>query len=108
MSFMIIFMNSVTTSVHSLGRFTLAVGRRYVKDRCPRVAGALAFTTILAIVPLTAVGFAMLSVFPVFESWMAAVQGFVYGNLVPAAGDMVSRYLQQFAVNAGRPSGGGA
>ncbi len=99
---MIVPMSPAITSLHTLGRFVQTVGRRYVRDRCTRVAGALAFTTVLAIVPLTAVGFAMLSVFPVFELWMAAVQGFVYGNFVPAASDVVSRYLQQFAANAGR------
>lgn len=94
--------NRITTFAHTFGRFVLTVSRRYVRDRCPRVAGALAFTTVLAIVPLTAVGFAVLSIFPVFESWMVTVQSFVYGNFVPAAGEAVSRYLQQFAANAGR------
>src|SRR6266566_4105537 len=95
-------MNQAATLPQALWHFALTVARRYTRDRCPRVAGSLAFTTVLAVVPLTAVGFAVLSVFPVFESWMAAVQQFVYGNFVPAAGEAVSRYLQQFAANAGR------
>jgi membrane protein len=95
-------MNRIVTLLRALARFAATVGRRYVKDRCPRVAGALAFTTLLAIVPLTAVGFAVLSIFPVFESWMAMVQAFIYGNFVPASGEVVTRYLQQFAANAGR------
>jgi membrane protein len=86
----------------TLGRFAMAVMRRFERDRCSRVAGALAFTTVLAIVPLTAVGFAVLSIFPVFEKWMITVQQFIYGNFVPAASDVVSRYLQQFAANAGK------
>lgn len=85
-----------------LWRFVLLVRRRFTRDRCSRVAGALAFTTVLALVPLTAVGFAVLSAFPVFERWMTAINDFVYGNFVPAAGDVVSRYLQQFAANAAR------
>jgi membrane protein len=84
------------------GRFITAVFRRFARDRCSRVAGALAFTTVLAIVPLTAVGFAVLSIFPVFETWMLSVQQFIYVNFVPAASDVVSRYLQQFAANAGK------
>jgi membrane protein len=95
-------MDRVLQFLYALGRFGVTVARRYEKDRCTRVAGALAFTTLLAIVPLTAVGIAVLSIFPVFESWMAAVQAFVYGNFVPAAGEAVSSYLQQFAANAGR------
>ena len=86
----------------SLGGFAAAVMRRFARDRCSRVASALAFTTVLAVVPLTAVGFAVLSIFPVFEKWMVTVQQFIYGNFVPAASDIVSRYLQQFAANAGK------
>lgn len=95
-------MDRINTFSSVLWRFVMLVGRRFVRDRCSRVAGALAFTTVLAIVPLTAVSFAVLSVFPVFESWMTAINNFIYGNFVPAAGDAVSRSLQQFAANAGR------
>ncbi len=66
------------------------------------MAGALSYTTLLALVPLTAVTFAMFSHFEVFESWMTTAQEFIYGNFVPASGEVVSRYLQKFAANAGR------
>lgn len=78
------------------------VVQRFREDRCTRVAGALSFTTLLALVPLTAVMFAIFSRFEVFESWMTTVQEFIYGNFVPASGEVVSRYLQKFAANAGR------
>lgn len=80
----------------------LLVFHRFDQDRCARVAGALAYTTILALVPFTAVVFAILSVFPVFETWMERAQDFIYTNFVPASGAMVRRYLQQFAEKAGR------
>lgn len=89
-------------ALHETIRFTVVVFRRFAHDRCSRVAGALAFTTLLAIVPLTAVGIAVLSIFPVFETWMLSVQQFIYLNFVPAASDVVGRYLQQFAANAGK------
>lgn len=78
------------------------VVQRFREDRCTRVAGALSFTTLLALVPLTAVTFAIFSRFEVFESWMTMAQEFIYGNFVPAAGEVVSRYLQKFAANAGK------
>ncbi|UCH52602.1 MAG: YihY family inner membrane protein [Pseudomonadota bacterium] len=71
-------------------------------DRCTRVGGELSFTTLLALVPLTTVSVAVLSLFPVFAAWMETAQTFIYGNFVPAAGDAVSQYLQQFAANAGQ------
>ena len=78
------------------------VVQRFREDRCTRVAGALSFTTLLALVPLTAVTFAIFSRFEIFESWMMMVQEFIYGNFVPASGEAVSRYLQKFAANAGK------
>ncbi|GAB4511785.1 MAG: hypothetical protein Tsb0026_15150 [Sulfuricaulis sp.] len=78
------------------------VVQRFREDRCTRVAGALSFTTLLALVPLTAVTFAIFSRFEMFGSWMTMVQEFIYGNFVPASGEAVSRYLQKFAANAGK------
>src|SRR3989344_3755593 len=84
----------------ALRRFTPWVVQRFREGRCTRVAGALSFTTLLALVPLTAVMFAIFSRFQMFESWMTMAQEFVYGNFVPAAGEAVNRYLQKFAANA--------
>jgi len=78
------------------------VVQRFREDRCTRVAGALSFTTLLALVPLTAVMFAIFSRFQIFEAWMTMAQEFIYRNFVPAAGEVVSGYLQKFAANAGK------
>jgi membrane protein len=85
-----------------LWQFTREVAARFIEDRCQRVAGALSFTTLLAIVPLTAVMLAVLSLFPVFSTWMSVIQEFIYSNFVPAAGDVVQKYLTQFAGKTGR------
>ena len=91
-------MNFLRSSV----RLLRWVVQRFREDRCTRVAGALSFTTLLALVPLTAVMFAIFSRFEIFQSWMTMAQEFIYGNFVPASGEVVSRYLQKFAANAGR------
>ncbi len=78
----------------------LLVQERFNKDRCNRAAGALSFTTLFALVPLLAVVFAMLSVFPVFERWMDTVLEFTYSNFVPAAGEVVAKYLKEFSTKA--------
>lgn len=88
--------------LRTLEKLLHRVVQRLREDRCTRVAGALSFTTLLALVPLTAVTFAVFSRFEVFGSWMAMVQEFIYGNFVPASGEAVSRYLQKFAANTGK------
>jgi membrane protein len=95
-------MSVMNETLPRLGHFARLVLQRLHEDRCNRVAGELSFTTLLALVPLTTVSIAVLSLFPVFETWMHTAQQFIYGNFVPAAGDAVSQYLQQFAANAGR------
>ena len=85
-----------------LGQFVSQVAKRFEQDRCQRVAGALSFTTVLAIVPLTAVILAVLLLAPGFSTWMTVIQDFIYSNFVPAAGDVVQKYLTQFSGKAGR------
>jgi len=89
-------------SLDTLGPFVRTVARRFEQDRCQRVAGALSFTTVLAIVPLTAVMLAVLSLAPGFSALMSVIQDFIYSNFVPAAGEVVQRYLTQVAGKAGR------
>ncbi len=78
------------------------VSRRLQEDKCLRVAAALSFTTLLALVPLITVAFSMLSVFPVFEQWSGAFEDFMYRNFVPAAGDIVRENLTRFSQQAGK------
>jgi membrane protein len=85
-----------------LQRFARRVGERFSEDRCTRAAGALSFTTLFALVPLMTVAFAMFSVFPMFQRLREMIKDFIYNNFVPAAGDVVERYLDQFIANAGR------
>jgi membrane protein len=75
---------------------------RFVEDRCLQTAGALAFTTLFAMVPLTAAILGVLSAFPVFEEWRIKLTIWVFNNFVPAAGDVVQTYLTEFASNASK------
>lgn len=76
--------------------------RRFWDDRCLRVAASLSYTTLLALVPLMAIGFAMFSAFPVFDQAQERVQAFIINNLVPELGEAVHEQLTGFVANAGR------
>jgi membrane protein len=78
------------------GRFAIYLWRRFWKDECLSMAGILSYSTLLALVPLTAVAFAIISAFPVFDEWTVAVQNFVFENLVPAAGETVEENILAF------------
>ena len=78
---------------------------RVRQGRLHSVASALAFTTLLALVPLITVSFSILSLFPFFASWRGSVEDFLYSNLVPATGEVVSGYLREFSSQAGTLTG---
>jgi membrane protein len=82
-----------------LTRLTL---RRAGDERVVQVAGSLTFTTVLSVVPLLAVSFALVTRFPVFRTLHEALQQHLLRNLLP---DDISRtvlkHLGQFAANAG-------
>ena len=82
-----------------LARVILA---HFQQERCFRVASALSFTTLLALVPLVTVVFSMLSLFPVFETWSVKVEDFLFSQFVPTAGDAVRQYLHEFSGKAGQ------
>ncbi|MFP3632854.1 YihY family inner membrane protein, partial [Burkholderia sp. SIMBA_045] len=62
-------------------------------------AGNLAYVSLLALVPLIAVVFALFAAFPVFSDISVQLKHFVFTNLMPAAGNTLQRYLEQFVAN---------
>ena len=76
--------------------------RRFVEDRCFQTAGALSFTSVFALVPVTAAVLGILAAFPGFEGWREQLVDWVFTNFVPAAGSAVQGYITQFADNASR------
>ncbi len=73
--------------------FARFVGRRFIDDRLFEAAGALAFTTAFAVVPLSFVVFGVLSAFPGFDRWTDALGDYVFNNFVPRAAEAVKTYL---------------
>jgi membrane protein len=86
-----------------LWRFVRFVLKRWGEDRCPQIAGSLAFTTLLAIVPVFAIVVALLSRAPFFEQLLVQIKIFLLINLVPEiAGRIITVYMEEFARNAVR------
>ena len=87
----------------ALWDFLRFVVRRWNEDRCPQIAGSLAFVTLLAIVPVFAIAVALLSSAPFFEQLLVQIKIFLLINLVPEiAGRIITVYMEEFARNAVR------
>ncbi|WP_436022935.1 YihY family inner membrane protein [Trinickia sp. LjRoot230] len=85
-------------TVKRLARFA---AKRSGEDRIAHVAGSLTFTTMLAIVPLATVAFALFTAFPIFSTFQASLQTFLAEHLMPdQINSQIFRYLNEFASKA--------
>jgi len=83
--------------------FLRFVWRRWNEDRCPQVAAALTYVTLLALVPLFVAAVAVLSSAPVFGGVIEDLKRFLLRNLVPdIARHIIYVNLAQFQQNAAR------
>ena len=83
-----------------LYKFSRYVLRRFVTRRGIQSASALAYTTLLSIVPLVGVLFSFFGDLPVFSDISESIWGFVFANFVPEFGRTIQGYLIEFSLNA--------
>ncbi len=89
------------------GRVMLYSGRRFLADGGPRTAAALSYTSLLALVPLLTVGFALLSAFDSFDQERQQLQSLVFEILPADLSEAVSAQITTFMENANRMTGVG-
>ena len=73
---------------------------RCIDDQITVNAGYLAYVTLLSLVPLIAVGVAIFSAFPGFESTRMEIESFLFTNFVPTSTDVIREHISSFAGNA--------
>jgi len=84
------------------GTFFRFLWQRFLDDRLFEAAGALSYTTVFALVPLSMVVFGVLSAFPVFDKWSDQLSDYIFSNFVPSSARAVESYLRQFSQNTGQ------
>ncbi|UHQ20969.1 YihY family inner membrane protein [Lysobacter sp. KIS68-7] len=92
---------------HRVATFLRYLWKRFLDDNLFQAAGALSYTTVFALVPLSMVVFGVLSAFPVFDRWSDQLSDYVFSNFVPSSARAVETYLRQFSLNAGQLTAAG-
>ncbi|MCK9993353.1 MAG: membrane protein [Alphaproteobacteria bacterium] len=90
-----------------LGFYSLHILRRFIAHHCLTSAASLSFTSLLAIVPLAAIGIAILSAFPAFAGAGDIMTGFVLRNFTPDANAAIQETFRSLVSNAGNLTGVG-
>ncbi|HTD29815.1 MAG TPA: YihY family inner membrane protein, partial [Xanthomonadaceae bacterium] len=91
-----------------MGSFLRFLLKRFFEDNWLLTAGALSYTTLLAIVPLTATVLGVIAMFPVYQVWGDDLSAFLFRNFVPKAAASVADYIHTFAIGARGLTGFGA
>ncbi|WP_208716951.1 virulence factor BrkB family protein [Pantoea cypripedii] len=95
-------------SSHAFLLWVKLLWRRIDEDNMTTQAGNLAYVSLLALVPLVAVVFALFAAFPVFSDISEQLKNFIFTNFMPAAGNTIQRYLEQFVANVNKMTAVGA
>lgn len=95
----------LVTRTGSFARFLL---KRFFEDNYLLTAGALSYTTLLALVPLTATVLGVIAMFPVYQRFGDALTTFLFNNFVPKAAASAADYIRTFASAARGLTGLGA
>ncbi len=83
--------------------------RRLDEERLPQVAGSLTFTTVLALVPILTIAFAIFTTFPLFTTFRDSLEAYFVQSLMPkGVANTILDNLSQFAAKASRLSAVGA
>lgn len=77
-------------------RLARHVWTHFKEDRCFEEAASLGYTSLLAMVPLLAVVFGIISVFPVFDKWARNLQDFIFRNFLPESGEAIVPHIDSF------------
>ena len=83
--------------------FVAQVARRFHTDRCLELASSLAFTTVLALIPLATVALTLISAFPVSARFVENINGFFSDHMLPREfAVVITGYVEQFISNAAK------
>ena len=83
--------------------------RRLSEEQVPQVAGSLTFTTVLAVVPVMTIAFAIFTTFPLFNTFRDALEAYFIQSLMPrGVTNTILDNLSLFAAKANRLSAVGA
>jgi len=78
-------------------RFSYRVIERFIADKCIQRASALAYASLLAIVPMVALGFSVFTSFQAFDAFAGSARDTLLQYLLPTSQQVVQDYLGSVA-----------
>ena len=86
-------------ALKAAGRYLKTLFAEYQRDQCLIRAAGLAFATLLALVPLSALLFSLFSALGSFNDLLERFQAFLITQLLPASQEEIMAYIRGFVEN---------
>lgn len=74
--------------------------KQCLEDRCPQIAASLAYSTLLAIIPLSVIVYKIYTSSFITPDWQQKSQTFIFESFTPTTAEQVRQYLFESAVQA--------
>jgi len=81
-------------------RILKEIAKQCLDDRCPQIAASLAYTTLLAIIPLSVIVYKIYTAAFIAPAWQQKSQDFIFESLSPTTAEQVRQYLFDSAIQA--------
>lgn len=94
--------NNISSKLEATKKFLFFLSKRAKADSVFRVASSLAYTSLIALVPLLAIGIAIFSAFPVFDSIRTQLADFLFQNLTPSFEEEIRHHLEEIVKKSGQ------
>jgi|TARA_R100000005_G_scaffold96715_1_gene86601 membrane protein len=82
--------------------FLVRIWQHFKEQNCLRMATALSYQTLLAIVPIAAVAFALFTAVPAFNHLKEKLTNLLFDNLLPSKFTAIDAAMHDFTLNAGQ------
>ena len=82
--------------------FLVRIWQHFKEQNCLRMATALSYQTLLAIVPIAAVAFALFTAVPAFNHLKEKLTNLLFDNLLPSKFTAIDATMHDFTLNAGQ------
>jgi membrane protein len=92
-------LTSMRLGIIGVGAFTGYVSRRFWNDHAFSKAAALGYELLFGLVPVIAIGLAVLAAFPVFDQVRIDLQDYIAKSFLPEHGEEVKTLFQRFVAN---------
>ena len=95
----------LATAVKHVGRFLKLLAQQFNRDHCTTATAALTYTSLLAVVPLLAVGLILFQKLPFYPAVLQATEDFILRVFTPGIGQQLVVSFAEFIAKAGQLTG---